>query len=115
MNVLVTGASGFVGSAITATLLRAGHHVTGQHHSDASERLVRELGATPVRAELGRFSELVPVLSRQDAVIHAAVDYQPLHDREAVDAMLEGARAARRPYGILYTSGLWVMGERATL
>ena len=112
MNVVITGASGYVGSAVTAALVRAGHQVTGQFHSDASERILRELGATPVRAELGRFSELVPLLSRQDAVIHAAADYQPPHDREAVDAFLAGARAAGRPYAIVYTSGVWVLGER---
>src|SRR5512142_977112 len=112
MNVLVTGASGYVGSAITAALVRAGHQVTGQHHSAASQGVVRGLGATPVHAELGRFSELVPVLSRQDAVVHAAADYQPPHDREAIDAMLAGARAAGRPYTVVYTSGVWVMGER---
>ncbi len=114
MNVLVTGASGYVGSAITAALVRAGHQVTGQYHSAASERLLRTLGATPVRAELGRFSELVPVLSRQEAAVHAAADYQPPHDREAVDAILAGARAAGKPYRIIYTSGVWVMGERRT-
>jgi nucleoside-diphosphate-sugar epimerase len=114
MNVLVTGASGFVGSAITAALVRAGHRVTGQYHSAASERLLRELGATPVQAELGRFSVLLPALSLQDAVIHAAADYQPPHDREAVEALLAGAVAAGRPYAIVYTSGVWVLGERPT-
>ncbi len=114
MNVLVTGASGYVGSAITAALVRAGHRVTGQYRSDASEALLRKLGATPVRAELGRFSELVSLLSRQDAAIHAAADYQPPNDREAADALLAGARAAGKPYQVIYTSGVWVMGERPT-
>lgn len=114
MNVLVTGASGYVGSAVTAALVRAGHRVTGQYRSDASQQLLRELGATPVRAELGRFAELVPALSQQDAVVHAAADYQPPHDREAIDAMLAGAQAAGRPYSVVYTSGVWVMGERRT-
>jgi nucleoside-diphosphate-sugar epimerase len=114
MKVLVTGASGYVGSAVTAALVRAGHLVTGQHHSDPSERLLRELGATPVRAQLGRFAELVPVLAQQDAVIHAAADYQPANDREAIEAMLAGAKAAERPYSIIYTSGVWVLGEQRT-
>jgi len=114
MNVFVTGASGYVGSGITAALVRAGHRVTGQHRSPAGEPLLRALGATPVQAELGRFSELVPILSRQDAVIHAAADYQPPHDREAIEAMLGGARAAGRQYSVIYTSGVWVLGERPT-
>jgi len=112
MNVFVTGASGYVGSAVVAALVRAGHQVTGQHHAPGSEALVLGLGARAVRAELGRFSELVPLLSQQDAVVHAAVDYQPPHDREAVDALLSGARRAGRPYAILYTSGVWVLGEQ---
>ncbi len=114
MNVLVTGASGYVGSAITSALVRAGHKVTGQYRSPAAEGLVRGLGATPIQGELGRFSELASVLSRQDAVVHAAADYQPPHDREAIDAMLAGARAAGRPYMVVYTSGVWVLGDCPT-
>src|SRR5512144_3224028 len=106
MKVLVTGASGYVGSAVTAALIRAGHEVTGQYHDRTREVAVRKAGAKPVHAELGRFSELVPLLAQQDAVVHTAADYQPPHDREAVEALLAGARAAKRPYFVLYTSGV---------
>jgi nucleoside-diphosphate-sugar epimerase len=112
MKVLVTGASGYVGSAVTAALVRAGHEVTGQHHSPAAEAAVRRAGAKPVHAELGRFASLVPVLSQQDAVVHTAADYQPAHDREAVEAVLAAARAAGRPFFFLFTSGVWVLGEQ---
>lgn len=114
MRVLVTGASGYIGGTVTAALVRAGHQVTGQHHAPAGADALRKLGATPVRAELGRFAELVPTLAQQDAVIHTAADYQAPHDREAVDAMLAGAQAAGRPYFVLFTSGVWVLGERPT-
>src|SRR5512142_1949582 len=112
MKVLVTGASGYVGSAVTAALVRARHQVTGQHHDPARAAAVARLGATPVRAELGRFAALAPVLAQQDAVVHTAADYQPDHDREAIEALLAGARAAGRPFFVLYTSGVWVLGEQ---
>jgi nucleoside-diphosphate-sugar epimerase len=114
MKVFVTGASGYVGTAIVAALVRAGHQVTGQHQAPGSEAALRKAGATPVRAALGSFAALVPQLAQQDAVIHTAADYQPPHDREAIDALLAGARAAGRPYFVLYTSGVWVLGERTT-
>jgi len=112
MKVVVTGASGYLGRAVVAALVRAGHEVTGQHHAKGSEAEVLRLGARPVRAELGHFSELLPLFAQADAVVHTAADYQPAHDREAVDALLFGARKAGRPYAILYTSGVWVLGEQ---
>jgi len=114
MKVFVTGASGFLGSAVVAALVRAGHEVTGQHHSERARAALEKLGAKPVQAELGGFARLDSLLKEQDAVVHMAADYQPPHDREAVLALLGAARAARRPYQVVYTSGVWVLGERPT-
>jgi nucleoside-diphosphate-sugar epimerase len=116
MKVFVTGATGYVGEAVVEALIRAGHEVTGLSRSAEKDGRLGRLGARPVRGELGKLAALGPVLAAQDALIHAAVDYGlgPPADREAIDALLSGARAARRPVAVVYTSGVWVLGPRPT-
>jgi nucleoside-diphosphate-sugar epimerase len=55
-------------------------------------------------------------IAEHDAVVHTAMDYGlgPPADGEAVDAMLEGAQRAGRPFSVVYTSGVWVLGQTAT-
>jgi len=52
MKIFVTGASGFVGGAATRALVAAGHEVRAMSRSDRSDRLIRDLGAKPVRCDL---------------------------------------------------------------
>lgn len=116
MKVFITGGTGYVGSAVVQALVRAGHEVSSLSRSDDRDRALKVLRATPVRGELGRLKELVPRIAEHDAVVHAAVDYGlgPPADAEAVDALLEAARAAGRPFTVLYTSGVWVLGSTQT-
>jgi nucleoside-diphosphate-sugar epimerase len=115
MKIFLTGATGYIGSAVVAALRKAGHEVSGLSRSDAGDATLRRLGATPVRGALGAVAKLAGVLSAQDALIHAAVDYGlgPPADREALDALISAARAAHRPVSVVYTSGVWVLGETA--
>jgi nucleoside-diphosphate-sugar epimerase len=115
MRVFVTGASGYVGTAVISALIRAGHEVTGQGRSDASLATIQRLGGRPVRAELGRFSALAAEFAAHEAVIHAATNYQAQSDREAIDAVLGAARRASGPFTFVYTSGVWVLGEQPTV
>ena len=114
MRVFVTGATGYVGSAVVAALVRAGHQVSALSRSEARDGAVRALGARPVRGELGQLARLpVDEIDGHDAFVHAAVDYGlgPPADREAVDVLLAAARNARRPVAFVYTSGVWVLGN----
>ena len=115
MRVFMTGASGYVGAAVAAALVRAGHQVTGLSRTEASDAAVRALGATPVRGALGAVAAAKGAMAGHDAFVHAAVDYGlgPPADREAVEALLAGARAARGPAAVVYTSGVWVLGPTA--
>jgi nucleoside-diphosphate-sugar epimerase len=113
MRVFVTGATGYVGSAVVRALVRVGHEVTGLSRSAERDGAVLALGAKPLRGKLGALGQLGSALQGHDALVHAAVDYGlgPPADREAVDALLTAARAMGRPVVVVYTSGVWVLGE----
>jgi nucleoside-diphosphate-sugar epimerase len=111
MRVFVTGATGYIGSAIVAALVRAGHRVTGVSRSAEKDDVLRKAGAEPVRGALGKLKALEATMAEHDALVHAAVDYLlgPPADREAVDALLAAARRGG-PRAVIYTSGVWVLG-----
>ncbi|HUL58682.1 MAG TPA: NAD-dependent epimerase/dehydratase family protein [Anaeromyxobacteraceae bacterium] len=113
MRIFVTGATGYVGGAVVEALVRAGHRVTGLSRTPERDAAVRRLGAEPARGGLGGLAALLPLLAEHDALVHAAVDYGlgPPADREAIDALLAAARAGKGPRAVVYTSGVWVLGE----
>lgn len=112
MRVFVTGATGYVGGAIAARLVRAGHEVTALVRSP--ERVAR-LGIPGIgfsTGDLGDLDALLVPLRNCDAVVHVAVDPR---DREGADLrLLEAVRLAAldgRVRTFLYTSGVWVHGD----
>src|SRR5687767_6214877 len=72
MKVLVTGASGFVGSSIMAALLRHGHQVLGLVRTPAKAEALAAHGAEAALGDMWRPETYGPLVSRVDAVIHAA-------------------------------------------
>lgn len=111
MRVFVTGATGYIGSAVVAALARAGHRVTGLSRSAPGDEAVRRAGGEPIRGELAKLGALEGAMRDHDALVHAAFDYVmgPGADRAALDAMLAAARAGG-PRAVVYTSGVWVLG-----
>jgi nucleoside-diphosphate-sugar epimerase len=114
MRVFMTGASGYIGLAVARELVRAGHEVTGMHHSPESATRVRAAGATPILGDLVDPGTYAEAASGHDVLIHLAFDpEEPLAaDRAAVDTLIEAARSHMvHDAHLIYTSGCWVLGE----
>src|ERR1700682_2821159 len=92
MRIFVTGASGFVGSAVVPELLRAGHHVLGLARSDASASAVKAAGADVQRGDLADLGGLTRGASSTDGVIHLGF----IHDFANYGKSAETDRAAIR-------------------
>ena len=112
MNVLVTGATGYLGEAICRALLADGCSVTGTARSDEAARSLEDKGVAAVRADLADPAALAAAARGFEAVIHAAASPTPDRaalDAAAVDALLAGLAGSGAAF--VYTSGTWVIGE----
>jgi nucleoside-diphosphate-sugar epimerase len=75
MRVFVTGASGFVGSAIVEDLLQAGHRVLGLARSDRAAQALIQLGADVHHGDIYTLESLKQGAAQCDAVIHTAFNH----------------------------------------
>ena len=88
MRVFVTGASGWIGSAVTAELIARGHQVVGLARSDASAEKVAALGAEVQRGDITDLDSLRAGADGADGIIHTAFihDFTAHEDAAAVDS-----------------------------
>ncbi|RKS75580.1 nucleoside-diphosphate-sugar epimerase [Motilibacter peucedani] len=85
MRVFVTGASGWIGSALTRELVSAGHEVAGLARSTASADKLRALGATPVLGDMLDHDLIVAQAVRADASAHLAFTLDFAEFDETID------------------------------
>lgn len=85
MRIFITGASGWIGTALTAELIASGHEVVGLARSEASARKIVDSGATAVRGDVGDHKLIVEEAEKADAVAHLAFTLDFSEFEETVD------------------------------
>ncbi len=118
MRIFLTGATGYIGSAVLDALIRAGHEVTALVRDAEKANRLADRNVHVVVANLSSPSSYAAAAQGHQAYVHTALDGSPRRsaiDRVTLDTLIDCARrsAARGdndPAVFVYTSGVWVLG-----
>ncbi|MGE5243815.1 MAG: NAD-dependent epimerase/dehydratase family protein [Betaproteobacteria bacterium] len=122
MRIFLTGATGYIGSAVLDALVRGGHDVTALVRDNEKASRVAARGARAVVGTLADVESFRAAAEAQDGYVHTAFDAASgrgaVIEQASLDAMLLAAKRPRttRPNGparrfFVYTSGVWVLGR----
>lgn len=121
MRVFVTGASGWIGSAVVAELIEAGHEVAGLARSEASAAAVQDAGAEVVRGSLDDLDTLSAAAAAADGVVHTAYvhDFSQMEaaaatDRRVIETLGAALAGSDRPLVVTTGTGVLHPGRPVT-
>lgn len=103
MRIFVTGASGYIGNGVAKAFARAGHKVVGLVRSETAAKELQKNEICPV---LGSLENLPKAAKEAEVIIHCAFESAET-EASAIEAFIHLA-----PKTLVYTSGVWVYGNR---
>jgi nucleoside-diphosphate-sugar epimerase len=115
MAILVTGATGYIGSGVPGALVRRGHKVTGTTRTAGNARTLSNLGIDLVPVELRDAAQLAKLARRADITVHCAfaspdeggMQQAISLEQEVTAALVRAVTAGGR--AVVYTSGVGVL------
>ena len=112
MKILLTGGTGFIGSAVLDQLVGSGHRVTAVVRNQKSSLQVQDAGATGIIGDLFDPKWLAAELRGHDAAIHTAAGSDgrdaALND-SVIDAVIAAFGGTTKPF--IHTGGIWAYGN----
>jgi nucleoside-diphosphate-sugar epimerase len=116
MKVVLTGATGFIGSHVLAELQEHGHELTAFARNASQADILADRGATSTVVDLSDRAAVVSVLRDAEAAIHTASPGDATSanlDSAVVDAAIEAFAGTGKPY--LHISGVWIYGNNPSV
>ena len=116
MKILLTGGTGYIGSAVLEQLIAAGHQVTAVVRSQQSSLAVTDAGATGVIGDLFDVPWLASELRGHDAGIHTAAgsdEKDEALNAAVIDAVVDAFSGTDKPF--VHTGGIWTYGTNADI
>ena len=116
MQIVLTGGTGYIGSALLQQLIAAGHTVTALVRGDEAAAKAGKAGATPAVGDLFDIGWVASQFAAGDAAIHTAAtgDAETRRlDRGIVAAAVEAFGGSGKPF--VHTSGIWIYGNNPNI